>query len=390
VASVASIEDVRRRARRRVPGFVFDYVDGAAGDEWTARRNREGFAQWALKPEYLEDVAERDLGVDLLGTRLGMPVLLSPTGLARLSGTEGDLAAARAAGQAGTVFILPSSSSHSIEEVAAVATGPLWLQVFLWSRRDVLERFVSRAEAAGFEAIVVTVDVPVVGRRDRDIRNGFSIPPRLSLATATDMLRHPLWMRSALRPTITFKNFDDTGVASPLRTVALAKYVNEQLTNPGATYADLEWLRSRWKGRLLVKGVMTSVDAERSIACGVDGIMVSNHGGRQLDGVPGAIDVLEEIVEAADGRAEIILDGGVRRGTDILKALALGARAVSIGRPWVYGLAADGERGVHLVLRLLRDELDTSLALVGRRSLGELGPSLLRPVAPRRTSHAEA
>jgi isopentenyl diphosphate isomerase/L-lactate dehydrogenase-like FMN-dependent dehydrogenase len=374
---LASIADVRLRARRSIPRFAFDYVDGAAGDERTARRNEAAFDDWVLRPSYLRDVSRRDQRVTLFGRTLETPVLLSPTGLARLSGRDGDLAGVRAAGRGGTLFALASSSSHSIEEIASAASGPLWLQIFLWTRGEVLEQFVARAERAGYDGLVVTVDVPVVGRRTRDIRNGFSLPPRPRPRTAAGMLRHPRWTRDVLRPTVSFRNLDDSGVASPRRTVAHAEYVNRELTNPAATTADLARLRERWAGTLLVKGVLTGEDAERMVEAGADGVIVSNHGGRQLDGVPAALDALPEIVAAVGDRVEVILDGGVRRGTDVLTALALGARAVSIGRPWVYGLAAGGEAGVSRVLELLHDELDTALALVGRASPAEVDGSLL-------------
>jgi L-lactate dehydrogenase (cytochrome) len=377
---VVSIEDIRQRARRNLPRFVFDYVDGAAGDEWTARRNQLGFESWFLRPSYLVDVTQRTQRVRVLDQELALPVILSPTGLARLSGREGDLAGVRAAGRCGTIFTLASASSHSIEQVARASSGPVWLQVFLWKQRDVLEQFVRRAKAAGIAGIVVTVDVPVVGHRTRDIRNGFSLPPRFRAATAVGMLRHPRWTASVLRPTVTFRNFDDSGIPSPRRTVRHASYVNQELTNAGATYEDLRWLRAHWDRRLLVKGVLTGEDARRMVDSGVDGVIVSNHGGRQLDGVPGAIDALPEVVEAVGSRTTVILDGGVRRGIDVLKALALGASAVSIGRPWVYGLAAGGEGAVASVLELLRDEVDVALALVGRRSLADVDRSLVARV----------
>ena len=379
----ATVEDVRRIARRRLPRLAFDYIDGGADAEQTLRGNVEAFERRTLRPRQLVGVERRDQTTTVLGAPVQTPVLISPTGGSRLAGRGGDIAGARAAGRAGTVFSLSTMSSDSIEEVAGAAPGPLWFQLYLWRRREVSEQLVARAQAAGYRALVVTVDVPVVGNRVRDRHNGFKMPPRIEPGTALDILRHPRWLAQA--PSATrFRNLLDAGVGgdSASGPVAHAQLINDLLSNPGATWADLEWLRERWPGPLAVKGILSAEDAERAVAAGVDGIVVSNHGGRQLDGVSASLDALAEVVDAVGDRAEVLLDGGVRRGTDVVKALALGARACMIGRPWLYGLAAGGEPGVFAVLDILRTEIDRTLALLGRRSITELDGSVIAGPLP--------
>jgi isopentenyl diphosphate isomerase/L-lactate dehydrogenase-like FMN-dependent dehydrogenase len=371
---VRNIEDVRSIARRRLPRIAFDFVEGGAEDEVTLRANRSAFQELALRPRWLQDVAERDQSTTVLGRRVETPVLLAPVGLARIAHRDADVAAARAAVAHGTIYTLSTNSSTSIEEVAARAPGDHWFQLYLWRRPERVEELVRRVQAAGFSAMVVTVDVPVVGRRERDLANGFTLPVRLRPAAALDLARHPRWVRDVLAgPPITFRNFSDASLGA--NTAEVWKTINAELTNPAATFRDLERFRSTWEGPLLIKGTMTAEDAEQAIECGVDGIVVSNHGGRQIDGVQATVDALPEIVEAARGRAEVLLDGGVRRGTDVVKALALGARAVMVGRAWVYGAAAGGEAGVAKAIALLRTEIDSTLALIGRRSVADVDRS---------------
>jgi isopentenyl diphosphate isomerase/L-lactate dehydrogenase-like FMN-dependent dehydrogenase len=367
---------VRRIARRRLPRLAFDFIDGGADAELTLRRNAEAFERRTLRPRYLVDVSERETSTELFGQRIGMPVLIAPTGMSRIAGREGELAGAKAAGLLGIPFTLSTMSSYSIEEVAAVASGPLWFQLYLWRQRELAERLVRRASAAGYAALVVTVDVPVLGRRVRDVHNGFVFPPKLRPRTALDLLSHPRWLAGARRTT-RFANLLETDAGTAGRALEHAKLVNSLLSNPGATWADLSWLRELWDGPLLVKGIQTADDALLALECGADGIIVSNHGGRQLDGGRAALDALEEVVPAVNGRAELLVDGGIRRGTDVVKALALGARACLIGRSWLYGLAAGGEAGVVHVLELLRDEFDRALALLGRPEVAALDRTVL-------------
>ncbi len=370
----SSLEEFRSGARRRLPRLAFDFIDGAADAECTHRANEEAFARRTLLPRCLVDVSERSLSRSLFGDRYEFPLLIAPTGMARLAGAGGDLAGARAARQAGIGFTLSTMSSDSIEDVAAVG-GILWFQLYLWPERELIERFVKRAGAAGYRALVVTVDVPVIGNRLRDVRNGFVFPPRFRPGTAWDMLRHPRWLaRGPSR--MRFGNIE--ALAPPgAGVLEHAKLVNRFLANPGADWAMFDWVRELWSGPLLIKGILSAEDAQLAERHGADGIIVSNHGGRQLDGAPASLDVLSEVVAAVPSMP-VLLDGGVRRGSDLVKALALGAAGCLIGRPWLYGLAVGGEQGVAAVLDILRVELDRTLALIGSRSLAELSPEMVR------------
>jgi L-lactate dehydrogenase (cytochrome) len=361
-----------------LPKFVFDYADGAAGDETTMAANRAAFERLRLDPRQQVDVSKRSMTTTVLGRPLSMPLLLGPTGLQRLVHREADLEVARAAGRAGVPFVVSASTAFTVEEIAEATTGELWLQIYPWRDHDALEHVVKRARSVGYSALVVTVDVPLLARRERDIRNGMSIPPRITPRNVWQGARHPRWVTHLLRgPEITFVNFKD--LVPDSRGMALMKWVNEELTNPGARWDDIGRLRRMWDGPLVVKGVLTAADARLAVGEGADAVVVSNHGGRQLDGTPATVDVLPGIVDAVGDRVEVLLDGGVRRGTDVLKAVALGARAVLVGRPYWWGLAADGARGVGAVLEILRDELDMAMALSGRPDISAIGADLLRP-----------
>ena len=369
--ALLNVEEARRRAKRRLPRVAFDFIDGGSDDEVTLRENRRAFERVQLRPRQLVDVEERDQSVTVFGERLDSPVILAPTGMARIAGGGGDLAGVVGAGRRNTIFTLSTMATHSIEEVASAASGPLWFQLYLVRDRGINDELVARAETAGYKALVVTVDVPVVSVRERDVRNGLTVPPRLRPRTAVDMLRRPRWLRSQL-PLMTFANFHNTGLQSPRRAVEHAKWVRETLAHAGATMADLEELRKTWAGPLLVKGTVTAEDALAAVDAGADGIIVSNHGGRQLDGCIPTLEALPEIADAVGDRAEVFLDGGVRRGTDVVKALALGAKACLIGRPWLWGAASGGADGVERILELLHDEIDRALALVGRPSAADI------------------
>lgn len=377
---LVTVADVRRRARRRLPRMAFEFVDGGAGDEVTLRRNRTGFADVVLQPRVLTGVAARDLSVQVVGQRLDLPVILSPAGLLRIAHRDGEAAAAQAAAEAGVAFTLSTASSVSIEAVAAASGpgSPRWFQLYLWKDRGIVADLLDRARDNDYTAVVLTVDVPVVGQRDRDIRNGMTLPPRVTLRNALDASWRVGWLRDLLTgPPITFANFEGLGMGDSV--TELGRFVNHEMINADQSWADLAWLRERWDGPLLVKGILDPQDAVRAVERGVDAVVVSNHGGRQLDAAAGAVEALPAVVDAVDGRAEVILDGGVRRGTDVVAALALGARAVMIGRPYVYGLAVGGAAGVARVLEILAGEVDRALALVGCARAALLDRSYLAP-----------
>lgn len=374
---LAGYDDVVRAARRRVPRAVFEFVDGGAGGETTLRANRAAFERAVFDPRWLVDVSDRDTTTTVLGHRVSLPVLLAPCGFARIAHPGGELAAARAAGAAGTVFCVSTASTFTLERVAEVATGPLWFQLYLWRSESVVDRLVHRARDAGYTALVLTVDVPVTGNRERDVRNGVALRPRLDARTVADGLRRPRWTARWLATGgLTFANLVDD---VPVGAGGIGAFVDRELAGGGATWDDLDRLRRAWDGPLVVKGVLGVEDALEAVRRGADAVYVSNHGGRQLDGSPATLDVLPEIAEAVGDRVELLLDGGVRRGEDAVKARALGARAVLVGRPWVHALAAGGEAVVARQLELLRADVDRTLALLGVPRLDDVGAGALRP-----------
>jgi isopentenyl diphosphate isomerase/L-lactate dehydrogenase-like FMN-dependent dehydrogenase len=369
----SSIEDLRRRARARLPRMVFDFIDGGADAETTLRDNRAAFERVRFRPRALVDVSARDSSTTVFGERWALPLAIAPTGMSRIADRGGDLAGARAAARAGAGFALSTMSSHSIEEVAAAAPeAPLWFQLYLWRDPEIAPRLVERARRAGYRALVLTVDVPVIGNRLRDRRNGFVFPPKIRPGTALDLLRHPRWLAQA-PSAMNFANAEiDT--RNPMAHAAL---VQKLLGCDTATWERLAELRESWDGKLIVKGVITVDDAVRAADAGADGIVVSNHGGRQLDGLPATLDALPAIAAAVGSRVEVMLDGGVRRGSDLVKARALGARACLVGRPWLWGLAAGGEAGVAAALEVFAAELDRTLALLGLTSFDEVDASVI-------------
>ena len=378
LAKCYSISDLRTLAQRRLPRAVFDYADGAAEDEVTAQRNEAAFQGYDLLPKVLQDVGTIDLSTTVLGSPVSMPILLSPTGMTRLFHHDGETAAARAAERAGTVYSLSSLSTTSIEDVASVSSGPRWFQIYVWKDRGLVREFFNRCRDSGYDALMLTVDVPVLGQRERDLRNGMTIPPSLTLNSILDASLHPSWWwRFITSPRIHFANVTEERSAKSADLTALWTYVNSQF-DPSVTWRDLEWMVGEWDGPFAIKGVLSPEDAGTAASLGVHGIIVSNHGGRQLDHTPATLDALPWIVDAVAGRAEVILDGGIRRGTDVAKALALGARACMIGRAYLYGIGAGGQAGVERALEILRAELLRSLALIGCSKADALGPSHVR------------
>jgi L-lactate dehydrogenase (cytochrome) len=375
---VVTIEDLRQQSRRRLPRAVFDFIDGGAEDEVTLRRNREAFDRVALVPRVLVDVGEVDLATTVLGQRLAVPLVLAPTGLCGMATSRGEIPAARAAVEAGIVFTASCMSSVTLEEIVREAPGAHWFQLYVWRDRAITQDLAERAAAAGCRTLVVTVDTPVLGQRERDVRNGATIPPRITLRNALDVLRRPRWTITMARgPRVTFANVTAADRSAGLRPVALSPLVNG-LFDPTVTWRDLDWIRGLWTGSLVVKGILSVEDARLSAEHGADAIVVSNHGGRQLDGGPATLEVLPGIVDAAGGEVEVLLDGGVRRGADMAKAVALGARACLVGRAYLYGLATGRQAGVAQAIAILSSELRRVMALMGCTRVADLGPDRLR------------
>jgi L-lactate dehydrogenase (cytochrome) len=377
LSGAASVEDLRRIARRRLPRGVFDYIDGGAEDERTLLANAEAFASKKFRPRVLRNVAHVEIGSTLLGRPLDYPLVLAPTGFTRIADPRGELAVARAATRAGLPYTLSTLSTRSIEEVRAAATGRLWFQVYAWRDRGLVREMVERAAAAGFEALVLTVDSAVLGRRERDVRRGFALPPTMGLRTLADGALHPAWTLSFVRSEpIRFANVVGRTVGDGASPVTLSDYINTQF-DPALSWGDVDWLRSIWDGPIVLKGIQTVDDALLAVAHGVDVIALSNHGGRQLDDSPATLPLVAPVADALGGRAEIICDGGVRRGSDIVKALAAGASACMAGRAYLYALGAAGERGVDLLLTWFGDDIRRTMSLIGASSIAELDSSFI-------------
>ncbi|MFZ2030960.1 MAG: alpha-hydroxy acid oxidase [Vitreimonas sp.] len=368
-----NIADLRALARRRLPRMVFDYIDGGADDEITLKRNVERFRDIELTWDALVDVEKIDTSTTIMGAQTRLPFFVSPTASSRLFHPRGgECAVARAAQAAGIVYACSTLASTTLEDIAAVHQGPRWLQVYVWRDRAPVEDLLARAKAAGFTGIALTVDLPVAGNRERDGRNDFTIPPRVTLRTAMQALAAPAYMFDLFTtPPITAANFAHIKMDG-----GLIQFVNAQFSR-SVTWDDARWMRETWGGKFTIKGIATPDDARRAIGIGADAVWVSNHGGRQLDTAPASIDTLPAIADATRGDAEIIFDGGIRRGTDIIKALALGANAVAIGRAHLYGLAAAGERGVTRALEILETELKRDMMLLGRTRINQLTRDLI-------------
>jgi len=373
---VVAIDDLRPLARRRVPKAVFDYLDGGAEGEVTLRENCRAFQDVSFRPRHAVNFPTCDLGTRVLGFDLSLPFLLAPVGYSRLMHPEGEIAAARAAGRAGTGYILSTISGHRLEDVKAGSSGPVLYQLYLMGGRAAAENVIQRAKTAGFAALVVTIDTPVAGMRERDYRNGIKELISGSLAEKLpflpQVLARPAWLVDFLRD----------GGLGPLPNVVIPGQgpmplvdINAALASAVVTWADLRWIRELWRGPLVVKGVLTGDDARRAVDEGAAAISVSNHGGRQLDCVSSPLRALPEVVAAVKGQAEVWMDGGIRRGTDIVKAVCLGARAVLCGRAYAYGLAAAGEAGVTRAIEILRVDLERTLRLLGCPSVAKLDGS---------------
>jgi L-lactate dehydrogenase (cytochrome) len=368
---VRTTGDFARLARRRTPRAVFDYVEGSAEREVAARRAAEAFDSVEFRPRVLRDVSAVDPSTTVLGTPVAFPVVLGPTGFTRMMRTEGEPAVARPAGRAGIPYTLSTMGTTSVEELAAQAPATdRWFQLYLWKDRPRSQDLIARAKERGFTTLVLTVDVPVAGARNRDVYNGLTIPPRLTPRTLVDIARHPRWAFDAL-------STEPLAFASLGEADEVMSIINS-VFDPAATLADVEWLRSEWDGPVVVKGVQRVDDAKDLVAAGADGLAVSNHGGRQLDRAPSPLRVLPEVVDAVGGSAEVFLDGGVRCGADVAAAVALGARACFVARPYLYALMAAGEPGVDHLLALLRADYERTLKLLGATATSQLDRDLVR------------
>lgn len=376
---LVTVDDYRAAARRALPSMVWAYLDGGAEDERTVRANREAFAKWQLRQRVLTGHAEADLSATVLGTKLGLPVLLAPTGLSGLAHWSGELGAARAAEQAGTRLVLSTASSYSLEEVAAGTASDHWFQLYPWGERPFMDSMLDRARDAGYGTLVVTVDVPIQGNRTGERRTGMGHPPILTPRRVADAAIRPAWWYGLLRHRrMTMRSLTATrGATGAVESVAL----QQRRMRPDLTWRDVASLRDRWDGPFVVKGILEPEDALAAVEIGATGVVVSNHGGRQLNAVCASLQALPGVVAAIDRRAAVLLDGGIRCGTDVVTALALGADAVLVGRPYLYGLAVSGADGVAGVLSILADEMRRALTLMGVGGVAELGTGNVRSVA---------
>jgi isopentenyl diphosphate isomerase/L-lactate dehydrogenase-like FMN-dependent dehydrogenase len=374
-----NIFDLREMALRRVPKGLFEFVDRGTEDEVSLRNNRAVFERIRLKPRVLVDVSKRTQEITLFGQKQKMPICIAPTGTAGLMWHEGEIALARAAREAGIPFTLATGSMTAMEKVAEQAGGRLWFQLYMWPDKSMSHRLVERAKAAGYEALVVTVDGAVSGNREYNLRNGFTIPFSFTRRNITDVLMHPRWLFGVLaRYVMTTGMPRYENYPSEIKyKVTAAPMGRSQMKNDSLNWDDLKVLRRMWPGTLIVKGLAHADDAMMAADCGADGVVVSNHGGRNLDGSMAPLEALPQVVDAVGKRISVLVDGGFRRGSDIVKALALGAHAVLIGRATLYGVAAGGHAGAERAIALLREEVSRVMALLGVRSLDELGPDYL-------------
>jgi isopentenyl diphosphate isomerase/L-lactate dehydrogenase-like FMN-dependent dehydrogenase len=374
LADAVNIDDLRRLARRRLPRAAFDFVDGGAESETGLARNRAAFDRLCLLPRYMIDVAQRTQTVELFGRTYASPFGIAPTGLANLAWPGADRTLAESAAAADIPFLLSTAATTTIEEIAAAAPRHTWFQLYFSRERRITEDLIRRAAAAGMQVLVVTADIPAPGWRERDHRNHFTVPLRPTLANVLDLMRRPAWLFATARHGpprfVNLAPYAPPGIGAQ----SLVTFMSGQISS-SLTWPDIDWIRGLWPGKLVIKGILSPKDAALAAALGVDGIIVSNHGGRQLDAAPAPIEMLPAIRAATGDRLVVMLDSGIRRGADIVKALALGARFVFVGRATLYGAAAGGRAGVDRALAILRQELDRALGQIGCRSLAELTPA---------------
>ncbi len=376
---MACIEDMRRSAQRRIPKMFFDYADRGSFAEETLRMNRADLERIKLRQRVLVDVAQRDLSTTILGEAAALPMMLAPIGLCGMQWGDGEILACRAAQAAGIPFCLSTMSICAIEDVAAAVEKPFWFQLYVMKDRGFVRALIERAIAAKCSALVLTVDLQVLGQRHCDLRNGMTVPPELKLRNLIDIATKPGWALSVLRGRRkTFGNL--AGHVRGMDNVrSLSQWISGQF-DPSLSWNDVEWIKGLWPGKLIIKGVLDLDDARRAARTGASALVVSNHGGRQLDGAPSSIAALPRIVDAVGSEIEIMFDGGIRCGQDVMRALALGARSCMIGRAFLYGLGAGGEAGVARAIAILRNELDVTMALTGTRRIADIGAQVLAPM----------
>jgi L-lactate dehydrogenase (cytochrome) len=376
MTGITCIEDLRRLARRRVPSAFFDYAEAGSYSEQTLRANRADMELIKLRQRVLIDISKRSTATTLLGEDVSIPITLAPVAMTGLEHGNGEILACRAAQHAGVPFTMSTLSICSIEDVAAAVRRPFWFQLYVMKDRGFVRALIERAAAAHCSALVVTVDLQVLGQRHIDIKNGLSVPPALRFGNLIDMATKPRWVAGVLAGRRwTFGNLD--GHVKGMKDVrSLAQWVSSQF-DPTLNWSDIEWIRSLWPGKLVLKGILDLEDAKLAARTGADALVVSNHGGRQLDGAPSSISALPKIADAVGQEIEVMFDGGIRSGQDVLRALALGARGCLIGRPYIFGLGAAGEAGVAKAIEIIRKELDVSMALTGLTSVGEIDSRIL-------------
>lgn len=379
--TVVEINDLRKIARQRVPKMFFDYVDSGSWSETTYRANEADFGQLMLRQRVAVNIANRRLASHMIGQPVAMPVAIAPTGLAGMLHADGEILAAQACAEAGIPYTLSTMSICSLEDVAAASPAPFWFQLYVMRDRGFVNSLIDRAKAAGCSALVLTFDLQVLGQRHKDLRNNLSTPPKLTLQHMLQMAARPRWCFDMLGTK--HRDFGNIVGHAPGvdNFVSLGSWVAKQF-DPQLSWDDIEWIKSRWGGPLILKGILDPEDARIAAQSGADALIVSNHGGRQLDGARSSIQALPDIVDAVGDQIEIHLDGGIRSGQDVLKALCLGAKGVYIGRPYLYGLGAQGKDGVHKVLEIIRSELDTTMALCGERDIAALSRHNIDPLSP--------
>ena len=379
IAYCYNVEDFRELARKRLPSPMFHYIDGAAEDEWTYRRNTLAFNEHELVPRFLIDVENIDTSVEVLGQKISWPFLCSPTGFHRLFHHDGEAGAARAASRTGTIFCLSTISTTTIEEVAQSSEGPKVFQIYVLRDRGLSEEYIERCKEANYDALCLTVDVPSNGRRERDLRTGMTVPPRLTIRSYLDIATHLDWsVNYLLHKTPSMVNIEHK-VPKGTSDISVMDFMNSQFDR-SVTWKDAAWMIKKWDKPFAIKGILSVEDAKKAVDVGASAVMVSNHGGRHMDGGPAPIEVLGDIVNAVGDKVEVILDGGIRRGIHILKAMAMGAKACMGGRAYLYGLAAGGEEGAYRSLNLLKEEVRNNMILLGTRNLEEVTIDHLRKI----------